>query len=235
MVGAESWVDGVEVDEGSDKERGADHEHSGESDLEGDDGLSAQTLAMAGCGFATFLERGADLGFGGGPCGCEAEEDSGEHGDRSGEGVDTPVEGQNEIRLLPSVSKELRDGRAAHEVKEYSEEAAHGGDHEAFGEDLAENAGAAGAESQADAHLTLARGGTGKHEVGDVSASEEKNESDEGEEDVDGFGELASGVVQPPTAVFEQEDRHGVVFFHFEGAASGGGEGDIESGTGLLV
>ena len=55
------------------------------------------------------------------------------------------------------------------------------------------------------------------------------------EEDVEGFGELASGVIQALAAVVEEKDRHGIVFFDFHGAAEGGREGDVECGAGLLV
>ena len=201
VIGAEAGVDGAEIDERADEERRSDDEHGGEGDLEGDDGLAAPGFAMFGCGFASFLEGCADFGFGGGPGGSETEEDSGEHGDRSGEGVDAPVEGQDEIGLLPCVDEEFRDGRAAHEVEEYSEEAAHGGDHEAFGEDLAKDSGAAGAEGEADAHLALTGGCSGEHEVRDVGAGEEENESDEGEQDVEGLREFTCGEVEPPAAV----------------------------------
>ncbi len=112
VVGAEAGVDGAEIDEGSDEECGADDEHGGESDLKGDDGLAAPGFAMPGCGFAGFFEGCAYFGFSGGPGGSEAEEDSGEDGDRSGEGVDAPVEGEDEIGLLPCIDEELRDVRS---------------------------------------------------------------------------------------------------------------------------
>ncbi len=175
-----------------------------------------------------------DLGFGGRPGGSEAEEDSGEDGDRGGEDEDGPVEGDVEVGLLPRVAKEPGDCGSSHEVEEEASHSAHEGDHEAFGEDLAEDSGTPCAESKADTHFALAGGGSGEHEIGDVGAGEEKDETDESQQDVDGLREVTRGEVQTATAVVKMELGHGVVFFESRhGVADGCADGEVEGDLGL--
>ena len=57
------------------------------------------------------------------------------------------------------------------------------GEQKAFGEELAEQAGAAGAEGNADGDFAMAGGSAGEQKVADVDAGDEQNHADDGHQD----------------------------------------------------
>ena len=57
--------------------------------------------------------------------------------------------------------------------------------HDAFGEELADDAGAAGAHGGTDGEFALAAGGADEEEVGDVGAGDEQDEADGAEEHIE--------------------------------------------------
>ena len=63
-----------------------------------------------------------------------------------------------------------------------AEDAAGEGEHEALGEQLANDAGATSAHGGADGELALAAGGTDQEQVGDIGAGDEQNEADGSEQ-----------------------------------------------------
>src|SRR5580704_338341 len=176
---------------------------------------------MPRCCLATLLQCSADLGACGGPGWGDSEKNSGHDGHACGKDEDSPVEWDAQISLLPCVREEFGECGAAHISEDQPDRTAHCGDHQALGEHLAENPPAACSESETHAHLALSHRCTGKHEVRDVGAGEEKYEADEGEQHVERFGKLPAGVVQSPAAVLEDESRHGVVFFDCHRATHG--------------
>ncbi len=109
IVGVEAEAGGVEVDQGASKETGADDEQHGERDLEDDDGFAGEAFTAAGGRRGGILEGGVDVGAGGLPCGCEAEDDAGEDGDRSSEGEDAEVETGGEGRGPPGRGEQVRE------------------------------------------------------------------------------------------------------------------------------
>ena len=79
-----------------------------------------------------------------------------------------------------------RDGeQRAHAgvAEDEAEDAAGEREDDAFGEQLADDAGAAGAHGGADGEFTLAAGGADEEEIGDVGAGDEQDEADGSEED----------------------------------------------------
>ncbi len=74
--------------------------------------------------------------------------------------------------------------RAHANVAEHeAEDAAGDGKHHAFGEQLADDAGAAGTHGGADGEFALAAGGAHEQEIGDVGAGDEQHEADRAEKD----------------------------------------------------
>ena len=98
-------------------------------------------------------------------------------------------------------------------------DAAERGEEEAFGQDLTEDAGAAGSEGEANGHLALAGGGAGEQKVGEVGAGEQKNEAREHGEDVDRRGVVMGGCGETLAAGFDDEVGHARVLWHGDGGA----------------
>ena len=170
--GAEAGVDGEEAADAFKQESGADEEEGGEGDFGDDEGAAEAALATSAGGAASAggLEvRGQERGR-------EAEQERGEGDDGDGEGDGGAVElefveaGQGRQRE----HAEEADGPPG---EEEAEGAAEGGEGEAFGEELAKEAGAGGTEGGADGELPLAAGGAGEQEVGEVAADSEQEDA----------------------------------------------------------
>ena len=71
-----------------------------------------------------------------------------------------------------------------------AERAAGEGENKAFGEQLANDAGASRSESLADGEFAGARGGAGEQQVGDVGAGDEQYQCHDRHEDLEWLGEL---------------------------------------------
>jgi len=81
------------------------------------------------------------------------------------------------------VDEEARAPKGEEETEAGSEE----GEKKGFGENLADDAGSAGAEGQAGGEFALAGGGFRQEEVGEVGAGYEEDEDDNSHEDVQGL------------------------------------------------
>ena len=101
-------------------------------------------------------------------------------------------------------------------------------EHDAFGEQLADDAGAAGAHGGADGEFTLAAGGADEQQVGDVGAGDEQDEADGSEQDEEGIARAGDdGVAQR----LDAEAVFGSHVVRVEAAELIGGE--FELGVGL--
>ena len=69
------------------------------------------------------------------------------------------------------------------------------GKEQSFGEELAKQAGAAGADGEAEGHFVAAAEGADKKEIGDVGAGDEEDEGDDDDHDLEG-GEQSARVVE---------------------------------------
>jgi len=105
------------------------------------------------------------------------------------------------------------------------------GEEEAFGQYLAEDAGAAGSEGEANGHLALAGCGAREQKVGEVGAREQKNEARENGEDIDRRGIVMGGCCKTLAAGFDDEVGHARVLWHGDGSADVLFEPDGEGGT----
>ena len=72
-------------------------------------------------------------------------------------------------------------------AKDEAEHAAGDREDDGFGEELADDTGAAGAHGGADGEFTLAAGSADEQEIGDVGAGDEEDEADGSEKDEEGF------------------------------------------------
>jgi GNAT superfamily N-acetyltransferase len=182
VLGLESEIDVEDFEEAAQQQAGADEQHAGESDF-GDDEDGAEALmlaALAGAG-AGVLERLLQVAGGHAEAGDEAEEDGGEDGDEDGPAesgavdVQRAEQRQGDGSLMASQAREWR--------RDQPQDGSRAGEDEAFGEQLAHDAGAAGAESGAHGELLGAGGGAGEKQVGEVDAGDEQDAADSGPED----------------------------------------------------
>jgi hypothetical protein len=106
--------------------------------------------------------------------------------DAEGEEEDAPVDADREpCSPMRGRSAGLTGEQRAHAhiAEDEAEDAAGDGEDDAFGEELADDAGAAGAHGGTDGEFTLAAGGPDEQEIGDVGAGDEQDEADGSEQD----------------------------------------------------
>ena len=183
-------VEGHQVAIAADEEQRGDQQHHGDGDL-GDDhqALHGEALAAAGASALAGLERADRVDAGGAHRGKGAKDDAGEPRDRGGEEQHAPVGDDGEMnRILAGV--ERRNQQAAQGLRERdAERRSAEGKQAALDEQLRGDAAARCSEGHADGHLALAGAGAGEHQVGQVGAGDEQDQSGDGEQ------ELKRGVV----------------------------------------
>ena len=100
---------------------------------------------------------------------------------------------------------------------------------DAFGEELADDAGASCAHGGADGELALAAGGADEEQVGDVGAGDEEDKADGSEKDEE------RGARAGNDGITEGLDAEAVVRTHVVGVfATVGVGGELELGIGLI-
>ena len=179
-------------------------------------------LAAASAGFERAVEVDADRRQGGG----EAEEDAGGYRNQECKGEHGAVDADFlEARDVARVH--AADDEEAGLGHQQAENAAEDSDQDAFGEELADEAGPAGAEGGADGDFFLASGGAGEQEVGDVGAGDEQHEADRAEQHEHGAADIAYD------HFLDADDGHaeGAVPLAFDAHATGDG---VDFGLGLL-
>ena len=185
----------AQSDEGADQKGGSDEEDEGEGDFADDEKGAHLALAEAGAGaVAAFFQGGVEVGTRGSDGGEEAEEDAGEEGDADSEDEDAPVEADSGAVFADAGEIGGTDGEErtnAGVTEDEAEDAAGDGEDDAFGEELADDAGAACSHSGADGELALAAGGADEEEIGDVGAGDEEDEADGSEENEEGGARVA--------------------------------------------
>ena len=177
VIRREAGRDGLETHVAADEEAGAGEEHEREGEL-GDDEEAAQAVARqtqaaaGGAAAAGRFEGGIDVHSDRAPGGGDAEEEAGDDGDAEGEGENGAVD----LDFLQTGDVAGVDGSYDVESPLGDEEtggAAHDGEEKALGEQLADDAQAAGAQGGTDGDFFFARGGAGEQEVGDVGAGDQ--------------------------------------------------------------
>ena len=122
--------------------------------------------------------------------GEEPEENAGEERDSEGEEEDAPVEADGGPVFADAGQSGGGDGEErAHAgvAKDEAKNAARDREDDGFGEELADDTGAAGTHGGADGEFTLAAGGADEEEIGDVGAGDEEDEADGSEKHEEGL------------------------------------------------
>ena len=111
------------------------------------------------------------------PGGGESEEDAGRDRERqhAGEGAPVELDGIDEREIAGIPGAEERNAAVG---EDEAADRAEGGEQDALGEELADQASAAGAEAEAEGHFAAADGGAGERQVGDVDDGDQEDESD---------------------------------------------------------
>jgi hypothetical protein len=130
---------------------------------------------------AAFLERGAEIGPRTLQRGDEAEQNARHGRGQNGEGQNAPIQADQRAflthtRQVGCVHTEERAN--SHDAENAARGRARQGQQDAFGEELADDASASGADGDADGDLPAACHGAGQQQVGDVGAGDQQHETD---------------------------------------------------------
>lgn len=179
MIGVKAQVRVPGFFEAADKQASDDEQHERAANL-GDNQRGAEAVAGGGGSAAAFVEDFVQTAAGSAESRRDANEDAGEDRSRESVGKDAPIktkvenDGQNTVK-----------GNGAHRTgcgdsEDNSTEAAKDGEQKTFGEQLANQAAACGAERSAHGHFVAAGCRASEAEVGDVQAG--KNEESSGKD-----------------------------------------------------
>ena len=136
---------------------------------------AAPHRARAGRSAARVLEAAVEVEVRQAKRGRETEHRPRQHGDRQREEHHPPSMAIS-CRRGTLASPSAADTQQAHVRQQQSDQAAGDGEHQALGQQLADDAPAAGAERGADGDFLLARERAGEEQVGDVGARDEEHE-----------------------------------------------------------
>ncbi len=169
-------------DEGANQQRRADQQNQGQRDFGGNQqrtgfvGMRARSGASA-----VFLERRIQIDARCLQRGEEAEEHTSGERDQNREDDHAPIHGdkraaRSDARDVAGIDGE-KSANASHAERE-PERAAGEGKQQAFGQELANDAPASCADGCTNRDFTLAAGGADQQKIGDIGASDEKNQAD---------------------------------------------------------
>ena len=209
LLGVEPGVDGGELREAADQEPGAGEQHHRERHL-GHDQRAAHPRPAAIGDRATpgLLQRSGQAGRRRLERGHHPEDEAGH--DRQAERE------RDHVAVDPHVVQPRNTGRLepdqhvdAPDRQQQPETAADDAEDDAFGEELADEAAAGGAERAAHRHLAFARRRAREQQVGDVGAGDQQDEADGAEKHQHGLADVADhrlverdrGEVEPLVAV----------------------------------
>ncbi len=153
-----------------------------------------------------FLERGREVHASAAERRSEAEEDSGDERNSDGEEKNAGIEASGEGKRPRLVARDERKNRVRSPIRESNaEDASHGGEDDAFGEELAHDARAARSEGEAKSHLLLTSSGASEHEAGDIGAGNKQDDADGAHQDIEGIGEACPRADEPGLRVDESD------------------------------
>ena len=173
-VGPESQVRHLGAPQAFDAEAGADQQGEGQRHFR-DRQQTAQPLmppASPGAAAAFFQGRG-EVGPGGLQRGDQSEHHACDRDDAEGEQQRRAVDGERETERKVAHWKRSDQDVDGPEREQDAKCAAGGRQQEAFGEKLADQAGAGGAERQADGDLPLAHRGAREQQAGEIGGHDE--------------------------------------------------------------
>ena len=177
----EAGIDVAQGDEAADEQGGTDQQDERERDLADDQQRAGLALTESGAGaVAAFLERGVEVGARGSDGGEQTEENAGKQRDAEGEGEHPPIDADGGAMLADAGNIAGAEGQqAAHadEAEHQSEDPSGDGEQNAFREQLADDARAAGSHGGANGEFTLASCSADQQKIGDIGAGDEKDEA----------------------------------------------------------
>ncbi len=180
--GIEAQMNAHQAPETIEEQAGGDQDDDGERDFGDDQGIVGAMLGARIAGSAAFFQALREVATAGFERGSQAEKYCGENcGD----------EGESENGAAYVYFIEARKALWAELLQEFhagigeknSSDAAGEREDQAFGEELAEQAGASGAERGANGDLALASGIAREKKAGDIGASNQENQGDRADED----------------------------------------------------
>jgi hypothetical protein len=137
----------------------------------------------------------------------ESEEDTRGRGEEQSKEENAPAEGEVESYRVLKRRHEGGSHVAQRRGEDDSGGAAEERQQKAFGEELANEPGAAGTESRTHRDLMLARGGAGEQQTGDIHAGDEQHDPDHRHQHVQGLREARAQEGQTAAGGFEQDCR----------------------------
>ncbi len=170
----------LKVPERMEEQAGTDEQQRGKRNFADDEPVTETIAAGAGAeSSGSGLEDGLRIGADDEKRGEERREQGGDGGDSGEGGENGPMHGDRVGagdgaggEFVDEAESALGEGQAANAAEQAEDTA--------FGEHLADEPGAAGAESNADTELLLAAESAGEQEIGDVGASDEEDEREGG-------------------------------------------------------
>ena len=175
----ETGIDVEQMLEAPHQEAGADQKHEREGDFDDDERAPRAIPARHGSRAAAFLERVVQAGSGSGERGNGAEDQAAQQRRAEREGQDPAVDPDQ----LETLDGQPLGGDGPEKMKppprqQQTADAARRGKHEAFGEQLPDEARASGAERRPDGKFPLSHRRAGQEQVRHVRARDEEHERD---------------------------------------------------------
>ena len=183
MVGIEARIEIAEVDEAVDQKPGADEQQERDGHFS-DNEQTAQTIApsthtrIAG----TLLQILVEIEPGSLRHGGEAKNQPGEQTDESGKTEHLSVD-RDPLREGDRGGDELLQHVESEEREKQPHCTARGGEEQAFGKELPDEAGAGRAERQPKGDFLLSHGGPRQEQIGDVGTGDKEHERNGAEKD----------------------------------------------------
>ena len=175
-------VHGAQRDEGPDEERRANEQHQRQPHFDDDqDGARAVLPEAAAGAVAAFLNRRVEIDARRLQRRYEAEDQAGQQRNRDGEGEHAPVDAdppavEADARDVARVQRQQRAD--ADDTQDHADRAAGGRKGDTFGQELADDAAAAGADRGADRHLAPPDGRANEEKIRDIRARDQQDERD---------------------------------------------------------
>ena len=190
----EARRDVVQVVKRPQKERGAAEQEDRQGDLH-DDQRSTEAVVSGGpAGSGRF--RGIDARRA--QCRREAEEQRGRDGDAGGKAQDAQVEMRLQHHPFGRPGEHRHQERRAPPREQQSGSGSERHQHDAFGQQLADQPAATRANREPHRHLVLPRGGAGEQQVGHIGAADEEHDADDRHDDHQRLGVGAAKLVGAP-------------------------------------
>ena len=202
VLGVQPEIDRLQRDEAAHEQAGPHQQHQRQGHFDDDEHAAEPAAAEAAADpFAGILERFHHVAPGCLQCRHQPEEQRRHHRDEQAESEHRDVQPDDRLARDRAFGDERGDGFRPAVRKQAAESGAARREQHAFDQQLADDAPSAGAEGDANRHLSLARGRSREQHVGNVAARDEEEQSDRRSQCVQRGFELADDAVDPADGV----------------------------------